>query len=253
MDVPCVTGHSTSVARMSDEDGGSDGDEQLGYDLGDWSRDARMLLDRLLEAGSIARVWEASTLVVRADDEGAVGELIDQVEASEEPPLDPDLPQVAYEMEGLGEDERARVGAALTERGIAHGWDETDDLVVYERDEERVEQLLDEIEYPDALDAADDPSDGGDGLMAQDTLSTLFVAADRLRRNVRDHQGVLALVDAADTVAGLSLPYGFEAGTWRRLVERSGALRAAIEAGELDDDELGEQAEDLRRTLRPYV
>lgn len=225
--------------------------EQFGYDLAEWSAEARVLLDRLLEANDVARVWEAATLVVGVEDEEAVDDLIDQVEASEAPPLDPEVPAIVYDMEGLGEEERSRVADALTELGIPHGWDDTDDLVVYERDEEQVERVLDQVEYPDAL----EPDSGGDddGLAAQEVLSALFVAADRLRRNARDHQGVLALVDAADTIETLTLPYGFASSTWKELVERSVALRRAIEAGEVGDDELRDQAEGLRRTLRPFI
>jgi hypothetical protein len=235
-----------------DARGEAHGAEQFGYDLAEWPGEARVLLDRLLETNHVARVWEAATLVVGAQDEESVDALIDQVEASEAPPLDPDVPSIVYDMEGLGEDERSGVADALTELGIPHGWDDTDDLVVYERDEEQVERILDEIEYPDALEA-DGPGDDDDGLAAQEVLSALFVATDRLRRNARDHQGVLALVDAADTVETLALPYGFASDTWKGLVERSVALRQVIEAGEAGDEELRDQADGLRRTLRPYI
>ncbi|CAN5746730.1 hypothetical protein BH20ACT2_BH20ACT2_09770 [soil metagenome] len=234
------------------------GAEQLGYELAEWSTESRVLLERLLTGHGVVHAWEAATLVVRADDEARADALIDQVEASNEPALDPDLAQVVYEMEGLGEEQRAQVADTLTSSGIAHGWDDVDDLVVYEHDDERFEQILDGIEYPDALpvdgdgDVAD-PADAEGGMEAQDALGELFSAADRLMRDSRDHQGVLALVDAAASVEALSLPYGFAAAAWGGLVDQDVALRTAIEDDTTEDDAIREQARGLRGALRPYV
>ncbi|CAN5800655.1 hypothetical protein BH24ACT3_BH24ACT3_08970 [soil metagenome] len=232
----------------------ADGD-QLGYELGEWSTEARVLLERLLVGKGVLHTWETATLVVRADDEAHVDSLLAQVEATEDPVLDPDEPQLVYEMEGLAEAQRAQIADALTTEGVAHGWDDVDDLVVYERDEQRVEEILDDVEYPDALppDEGDGDDDGGDGLVAQYTLSKLFLAGDRLMRDARDHQGVLALVAAADTVESLAVPYGFAPGVWTDLVALAVALRSALEDPDTVDEDLSEQATALRAALRQYV
>lgn len=234
------------------------GAEQLAYELAEWSAESRVLLERLLTGHGVVHAWEATTLVVRTDDEARADALIDQVEASDAPALDPDLAQVVFEMEGLGEEQRAQVADSLTSLGIAHGWDDVDDLVVYERDDERVEQILDGIEYPDALslDVEGDDAGGLDeagGLEAQDALGGLFIAADRLMHDARDHQGVLSVVDAATAVETLALPYGFAAAAWRSVVEQAVVLRTAIEDDTTDDDTIREQARSLRLALRQYV
>ena len=43
----------------------------------------------MLASQGIVHVWEAGTLVIRAGDETTVDELIDHVEMSEQPSLDP--------------------------------------------------------------------------------------------------------------------------------------------------------------------
>ena len=62
----------------------------------------RVVLDGMLASQGIVHVWEAGTLVMRAGDETTVDELIDHVEMSKQPSLDPDDDQVVYEIRRLG-------------------------------------------------------------------------------------------------------------------------------------------------------
>ncbi len=232
-------------------------EEQIAYELDGWARENRELLGRLLESEAIAHAWEAGTLVVRVDDEDRVDHLVEQVELGSG--LDPDEEQVVYDLDGWTDEQQDELVDQLTAAGIAYEWDEDGGLAVRETDEERVEALLDAIEYPDALpaedadrDDEDDEGDEGDGLLAQDTLSELFVAADRLTHDPEDHEGVLSLVDAARLVATLPLPFGFEKATWDAVLARVGELRTALE-GDADDDDVLDKARSLRMLLRQYV
>jgi hypothetical protein len=159
---------------------------------------------------------------------------------------------------------------ALDEVAIAYEFDLDGALVVLEENEERVEAILDEIEFPDALpvddgdegggagdaggeEAADAGVDSVDGLEAADVMSDLFVAADRLRRNARDADGVLTLVERADVAGRLRLPYGFSRAVWGDIVVQATAVKALLEGDEADDETICEHAQVLRDTLRQYV
>lgn len=240
---------------MADEER-DDAVEQLAYENGEWDQSDRELLSQLLRAEDVPYAWEATTLVVDATDEEIVDRLIEQMEASSQPVLDPDAPKVVYELGGWDEARRAHLAEALTAAGVAHGWDEQDDLVVLEEDEETVDPIVERLDdeadvEAAASSAADDGAD--DGLAAQDAMSELFVAADRLMHDPDDSAGVLRLTDAAVVVEAMALPYGFAPGVWNDIIERSAALRTLLEDPDSDDDAVVEAAKELRTLLRQYV
>lgn len=240
-----------------DEDDGDDGDEQdddeIVYELDDWSGESRLLADGLLENAGIARVWQGGTLVVAAEDEEAVDEIVDNVDAMATPALDPDAPKLAYEVGDWTDAQRTGLAQRLGELAIPYEWDEQGDLLVLEEDEERVEELFDAIESPEELDAGLTEEEDDGGLAAQDVLSDLFVSSDRLMHDARDSEGVLTFVDAARRARGLSLPFGFERGVWDEIVARAGALAGDFENDVEDDDLMTERAGELRNLLRGYV
>lgn len=233
-----------------DDDGDAPGAE-VEYQLDDWSGESRLLLDGLLNNADVAHVWQAGTLVVRAGDEAAVDEIIDDIDLAAVPALDPDAEKVAYEVGGWTDEQRSGLADALGAEGVPYEWDDNGDLVVLEDDEERVEEILDEFEFPDALDAG--LTEEEDGLAAQQVMSDLFVSADRLMHDARDPDGVLTLVDAAETAASLSLPFGFERGVWDEIVARSRALSDEFERDSEEDDVIVDRATELRNLLRNYV
>jgi hypothetical protein len=183
--------------------------------------------------------------------------LIDQVEVTVMLALDPDVEKLAYDLSDLDEGALLTVSDALTAEGLPHDFDETTgELVVHEADEEKVEALLDAIDFPDALPVDEDDGDNDadiDPLAAQGVMSDLFVAADRLRKDARDHDGVLSVVEASARAAGLPTPYGFDAADWQAIVDRSAAVAALIEGDEADDETIEAAADGLRTLLRQYV
>ena len=120
----------------------------------------RVVLDGMLNREGIPHLWELATLVVRAANEERVDELVDEVETSEIPTLDPDAEQVVYEISGWTDDQRADLEAILMAETVPHGFDENGDLVVLEADEERVEPILDRIDMEDVLTADTVEADG---------------------------------------------------------------------------------------------
>ena len=147
----------------------------------------------------------------------------------------------------------------LTQASVEHAWDEHGELVVLEEDEERVDAIVDTIEFPDQIDINEDDELAAeealaeDGLDPQDVLSELFVSADRLMHDPLDHEGVLSLVDAARLAETLPLPYGFAPAVWNDLVAQAQGLRSSLEGGDADDDTIIDQATTLRSTLRNFV
>ena len=246
------------------EDVGDPGDDQVTYEMGEWSAEARVMLEQLLAGASIARVWEGTDLVIRSVDEAAVDDLVEEVRSTDEPMLDPDAEKVVYEVNDWTTEQLVTLTDGLMERGIGYQFDVEGDLVVLATDEAGVEALLDVIEFgpapevdPDSLDdpdgALDDTDDPDDGLVTAEILSELFVACDKLQKNARDADAVLGVVATADKLAGRALPFGYEPPVWEGMVGAAAALRDDLEGDEATDDDLEAKARALRDRLREYV
>lgn len=275
----------------------ADGDEprpgeSVVYELHEWSEEDRSHLERLLSSGwlpgpgdrlsifnardrvqedvgaaitgksrpGIPHVWQGTDLVVPYEEQERVEAFLDQVELATIVALDPEAPKLAYDLSDLSDEQLDLVSDNLLAEEIRHGFDdETGELVVHEADEERVEAILDAIDFPDAL-PVDDEEDAHDAdadpLAAQEAMSDLFVAADRLRKDARDPEGMTTVLTASEVAAGLPLPYGFSEADWTRLVEAATGLAALLQQDGDDDASLAateEAADALRTLLRPYV
>jgi hypothetical protein len=225
----------------------------LVYELNEWSRESRQMLQQLLESADVPYVWESTNLVVPAPFESQVDEATSQVEATSKPPLDPDAEKLLYELAEWTDDEVAQLVDALAEADLAYDFDVDGNLVVLATDEAAVEELLDTIEFPDALDVDEPDEPDSSAPAANDVLSDLFVASDRLRHHARDHEGVLGMVETAAKVDQLDLPYGFEPKVWQEILERAKTLRAALEGDDVTDEDIETQADELRSLLREFV
>jgi hypothetical protein len=231
----------------------ADPDGQLRYELHEWAGESRVLLEQLLESQALPRAWQGTTLIVPAAIESQVDPLIEQVVVTTLPSLDPDAPKLVYELEDWTEDDITGLAEALDTVEIPFELDIEGNLVVLEEDEERVERLLESIEYPDALKPDLEGDDEVDGVDVAELMGDLFVAVDRLKNHARDHEGVLGLVRAADAIAGVPVPFGFAPAVWTDIVGQAERLRAGIENDEHSDELIEEHAEELRSLLRNYV
>lgn len=154
---------------------------------------------------------------------------------------------VGYELDDWNEDTRAELTAVLRAERIAHRWD-GDELVVEERHAEVVEELIDDLDHPDALDAEDDDGDDRGARL----LSALYVAADVLAGDP-DHAGAVAeVLEAAEGIDEVAAPYGVDRTTWESVVERVEELADLLGDG-APDDELAGVARTLRDLVRPLV
>jgi hypothetical protein len=228
-------------------------DDHLVYELHEWSAEAREQVGRLMQGW--AHSWQGTDLLVPAVDMEHADAVLDEVEATVVLGLDPDAEKLAYDLSDLEEHQVFSISASLADELIAHRFEgDTGELMVHDVDEEKVEAILDAVDFPDALpvDEADDEDDV-DPLAASRAMSDLFVAVDRLQRNARDADGVVGVVAAAESVAALSTPYGFADADWTAVVERAGAMVELLDADDTEDETVEEAAGLLRTLLRQYV
>jgi len=224
----------------------------LAYELHEWASESRRMLEQLLVGEEVAHAWQGTTLLVHHADEEFVDELIEEVESAAERRLDPDRETLALDMSGGSGDLQAELVSRLGTAGIPHEFDADGDLVVHADDEDVVDLMIDDImARADELDLEE-----LDGLAVNELLSRLFVACDRLHRDMHDPDGVLGAVEAGRRLLGVRTPFGFEAATWAALRTAAGRLVELIEAeetSEADDEELAELTASLVERLRQLI
>ena len=241
------------IADLAESDTDEETPDQPSRDLAAWASESRELLEALLSGRGIEHVWQGTTLVTPSGDDEAVQALVSEVETAAIPLWDEEEARVVYEVGGWPVGAQSTVASRLAEQNINHAWDADGDLIVAEADEAAVEAIFDEIELPDS-DDDDDDDEPYDGPEAMEVMSQLFVAADRLRKNSLDPDGVLAAVEWSEYAEAVPLPFGLTPTVWKDIVGQSVALRQAIEADDSDgDDQIHELAESLRRQLRQFV
>lgn len=233
----------------------------LSYDCAAWAGETRAMLRSLLVSNGIPHAWQGTTLSVRDEDEEAVDELIDGVVGSAAPALPAGEARVVYEVAEWPVSLQSQLADALGASDIPYEWDERGDLVVLEADEEQVGSVLDELPEPDDGEISSD-----DGVAVHEVLDSVFLSSDRLARNAQDAAATVGLVDAAELVEQLALPFGFEPMQWRQLVGAVQHLRDGLTgvgddpesrrdepAAQVSDVEISERAAAVRELVRQYV
>jgi hypothetical protein len=199
-------------------------------------------------------------VVVPLEHEEAVDALVDEVAATARPSLRPGSDVVAWEVSPWSTGSQNRIVEALTTAGLAYEWDDEGNLVTYETDVEEVEALIAGL---GELDAAEEP----DGLVLMDVLGDLFVAAGRLAGAPGNDGARAAVLAGGSRMEEFSVPFGFDVGQWRTLVDAVSRLAEAVEGpgGEVDPDEhpdhhvpgsdtdVADRAALVRDLLRHYV
>ncbi|MGE0795542.1 MAG: hypothetical protein AB7H43_06960 [Acidimicrobiia bacterium] len=153
--------------------------------------------------------------------------------------------EVGYDLQDWDDRQRAELVGGLAGAGIAHRWDDGE-LVVAEGDADRVDQLVDAVDHPDALAEEDD-----DGNLAADVLSALYVSSDVLQHDPAATTAVVELLEALERVPDLP-PYGIDGELWGEVVARAVAL-ADLLAEESEGEDVAVAARSLREVVRPLV
>ena len=162
------------------------------------------------------------------------------------PVLDASDDEVGYDLGDWGDDERLRLAAILTAESLPSRWEGTE-LVVRDVDADHVEDLIQEIDDADALEA--DVDDDGAGA---EILSSLYVASDVLQSDPKASAAIVELLDACELASQLGPPYGLEKETWQEVQRRADAVAELLGAG-AEDDDVAVAAKELRDAVRPLV
>jgi hypothetical protein len=250
----CVEcGVATVPERPADAaDVGEAGEDQLEYDLHEYSSQSRTMMESLLLGAGLPHAWQGAVLVVREADEEQVDTFVDAMQRAAAPVLAPDVLRVAYELAGFDDDYVTRLTGALDAAGIAYGFDDEGDLEVAADDEARVDGLFDKLAGDTGDTDATEFGPGLDGTDAHDVLSRLFVATDRLQRNPRDRKGNRNLARGSDEIRQLALPFGFEARTWRAVLNQVEVLVGVVDS-DATQDEIATAAATTRDVLHNFV
>jgi len=237
-----------SIAGLDDLDGGS-GDDEITFELDEWTEPDRTVLRERLETLGVPHGWEGTTLVVTAADEAWVERVMDQVDddliAAQEAQEAEDDEQVAYDLNEWDDDSCLQLLDTLAAEAIPYGLD-GDELLVAALDEVRVDEIVAAITTPGATLTLGGPA-------SFEAMNELFVAADELVHDPDARGATSALVRSARAAAGASAPYGTESGWWDGVVARAGALADLVESPNPDGDHVIGLATALRDGLRPYI
>lgn len=231
---------------------GEESEDQMAYELHEWSGQGRHVLDRLLTAEGVSHAWQGATLIVRELDEEKVDDLVRQAEIATMPTLSDDEPTMVYELDEYSDELRTRIADQIGAAGIAHEFDARGDLVVHEVDEEAVDVVFEKLDDVEAESFTFGP--GVDGVDPTKVISDLFLASGKLRKSPGDAKAVVSFVKNADLAEQLQLPFGFKSPDWREILDQAGLLRDVL-SGENDseDHDVADLAEDIYDTLRPVV
>ncbi len=237
------------------------------YDLASWSFEQMAELAAALADSEIPHAWDGNELMVPEHAEAATDDVVAQVEmrlgiATEDEVAVPreavvladDAASTEYDLAEWEPGERELVTSHLVARGLPFRWEE-DVLLVGTADEELVDAILDDVENDEGVDLPDDDDDDADAdQLPFETLTTFFLAGDRLQRNPLDADGLEQLLAASEVADPDHPPYGVDKRLWQRTCELADDLAAALVDGdEPDVVETQAVAAELHDLLRPYV
>lgn len=221
------------------------GTEETVYELDDWSEPDRTTLRERLEMLALPHRWEGTSLVVAPSTEAWVERVMDQVEDELGDRIDASDEQIAYDLAGWDDENRQTLFDGLDADRIPFGLD-GDELFVRAIDEARVDEVVDSIIGPD--DSAENR-----GQVGPEVMGEMFVAADRLSHDPRDHEGTMAIIASLRASEGTNPPYGTDRGWWGRMVAHADQIVTLLDTTDPDEDAISDEATSLRDALRPYV
>jgi hypothetical protein len=239
------------------------------YDLANWSFEQMAELAAALADATIPHAWDGNELIVPESAEDDTDDIVAQVEMRlgiasdsevevpprEAVPLAEDAASTEYDLAEWESGERELITSHVVARGLPFRWEE-DVLLVGTENEELVDAILDEVENDEGVDLPDDDDDDDEAAdrLPFETLTTFFLAGDRLQKNPLDADGLEQLLAAIDVADPDRPPYGVDKRLWVRTCELADDLAAALVDGdEPDAVETQVVAGELHDLLRPYV
>jgi hypothetical protein len=242
------------------------------YDLSAWTFDQQAELAAAMADAEIQHSWDDTELMVPEDSEQAADLVIADVEARlgiesgptvldvvdagpgpEPVALAEGVPTTEYDLEEWPPADRAAVAHALTGANIPFSWD-ANTLLVGTGDEKIVDELLDDIERGEYVDVDAPDAAPASEQASSEVLTTFFLAAERLRKDPLDPDGLEQLLAATDIAQPDQPPFGVQPKLWQQTCEVAEELvDALVEGDEPDFDAAMASAESLYELLRPHV
>ena len=209
-------------------------EEQLVYDLHEWSWEARSLMASFMYAEELIHGWQGASLVVREADEERVDALVARVNEAGMPSLDPNEPQMEYEIEDLTDEQTSALTSLLTQSGIPYEYDIDGNLVFHEKDEQRVEEVVDQwVEAEAEAGSENEFGESSPSVHVPELLGTLYDMSGRLIQSIGDVRATDELLAAVERLHDLDLPFGFTREDWRKVRGASAELSELLRG---DDD-----------------
>ena len=252
--------------------------ESVHYDLSQWSIDQRAAVAEMFAEAEIPHAWVGNEVVVPSELEDAADEMLDALE--QELGVGPqegnssqrdarrlqlneatDEEITEYELDEWSMGERSRLTELLVASDIPYRW-EGALLVTLTELEDAVDDLLDAVEAGDVtiVDSARNPGSGygtisaGDSSVSGESLTQMFLAAERLQRDPLDANGLGILVRVLDDIEGGGVPFGVPVPVWRQASEMADQLADALAGNDFPDEQAAQEiAQRLFVTLRPHV
>lgn len=119
-----------------------DEQERVHYDLSEWSIVAQAALVERLADADIEHSWQGTELLVSADDEARVDELIGEVESMTFLDVARVTDETEYDLVSWTDHDRMRLSARLSDALIPYRWEQSV-LVVPSEHEEATDRFID--------------------------------------------------------------------------------------------------------------
>ena len=236
------------------EDVGEQDEDQVAYELYDWSFEARRMLDGLLTGEGISHGWQGAVLITREADEDRVDSLVEQAAAADGPILDPDVDKVGYDMEDWPADAQNALVDALGLAGIPHEFAADGDLMVAEEQEEEVDEIIDKVTARLSIESElGEAETVMEGLELNDFLGEVLTLANKLRKNAGDVKSTISMVSKAELLSDIKKPFGFDSQRWANIRLAASRMLDTLSDEDRDEGSVSEDAEILQEQLRSVV
>lgn len=252
---------TAGIGEMVDFDPNDPAIVKVHYNVDVWTFDQQAELSEAMAEALVPHAWDGSELVVPETHEDKVDAIFERLEEELGPfpiVLEDDAESTEFNLDEWTDADRTVLSEALVESEVPHRW-EGHAVVVAVEAEDAVDDLLDAIEGGELMNA----DQSGDNEPPEGTLSTIFLAADKLAKDPLDAKSRTQLIELAELIDKKHPPYALAQRTWAgavagvdRIVERVVADAEGSKVGTGDDadgsDIIG-LAQELRSLLRPYV
>ena len=214
---------------------GEDDEEQLVYDLHEWSWESRSLMASFMFTEGLVHAWQGASLVVREADEEQVDALVVRVKDTELPVLNHKAGTVEYELAEMSDAQTDSLTTMLANESIPHEFSMAGNLLIQGADEEKVEAVFDAWLQAQAELGEGEFGPGLPGVSVPELLGELHELSRRIAQNVGDVYATREFVGVVSKLFMLDLPFGFSREKWLGLRQAAGGLAELLFPGKLEE------------------